>query len=71
MIPPAKRGCRPREVKLREVLNACRYVPSTGCQWKALPKVLPPKSTAHADFMLWECNGTLKRASSLIRLTSC
>src|SRR5476649_1221295 len=61
MIPPAKRGGRPREVNLREVLNAIFYVLSTGCQWKALPKDLPPKSTAHAYFMLWDWDGTLER----------
>src|SRR6202795_2657145 len=48
-IPPAKRGGRRREVNVREVLNAIFYVLSTGCQWQALPKDLPPKSTAHAD----------------------
>jgi transposase len=61
MIPPAKRGGRPREVDLREVLNAIFYVLSTGCQWPALPKDLPPKSTAHAYFMLWDWDGTLER----------
>src|ERR1700731_2120534 len=45
-IPPAKRGGRRREVNVREVLNAIFYVLSTGCQWQALPKDLPPKSTA-------------------------
>lgn len=60
MIPPAKRGGRPREVNLREVLNAIFYVLSTGCQWPALPKDLPPKSTAHSYFMLWEWDGTLE-----------
>src|SRR5215475_9897564 len=44
MIPPAKRGGRPRDVNVREVLNAIFYVLSTGCQWQALPKDLPPKS---------------------------
>jgi transposase len=34
-----------REVNVREVLNAVFYVLSTGCQWQALPKDLPPKST--------------------------
>jgi transposase len=33
-IPPAKRGGRPREVNVREVLNAIFYVLSTGCQWR-------------------------------------
>src|SRR4051812_23118979 len=42
-IPPAKRGGRRREVNVREVLNAIFYVLSTGCQWQALPKDLPPR----------------------------
>ena len=61
MIPPAKRGGRRREVNVREVLNAIFYVLSTGCQWQALPKDLPPKSTAHYYFMLWDWDGTLER----------
>ena len=61
MIPPAKRGGRRREVNVREVLNAICSVLSTGCQWQAVPKDLPPKSTAHEDFMLWERDGTLER----------
>ncbi|MFZ0071838.1 MAG: IS5 family transposase [Xanthobacteraceae bacterium] len=61
MIPPAKRGGRPRDVNVREVLNAIFYVLSTGCQWQALPKDLPPKSTAHYYFMLWDWDGTLAR----------
>ena len=61
MIPPARRGGRPRDVNVREVLNAILYVLSTGCQWQALPKDLPPKSTAHHYFMLWDWDGTLER----------
>jgi transposase len=44
MIPPAKRGGRRRSVNVRGVLNGISYVLWTGCQWKALPKDLPPKS---------------------------
>ena len=61
MIAPAKRGGRRRKVNIREVLNAIFYVLSTGCQWQALPKDLPPKSTAHSYFMLWDWDGTLER----------
>src|SRR5450755_4584741 len=61
LIPPARRGGRKRSVDVREVLNAIFYVLSTGCQWKALPKDLPPKSTAHFYFMLWDWDGTLER----------
>jgi transposase len=60
-IPPAKHGGRRREVNVREVLSAIFYVLSTGCQWQALPKDLPPKSTAHSYFMLWDWDGTLER----------
>jgi transposase len=61
LIPPARRGGRRRSVNVREVINAIFYVLSTGCQWKALPKDLPPKSTAHFYFMLWDWDGTLER----------
>ncbi len=61
LIPPAKRGGRRREVNVREVLNGIFYVLATGCQWPALPKDLPPKSTVHHYFMLWEWDGTLER----------
>jgi transposase len=61
MIRPAKRGGRPRSVDVREVLNAIFYVLWTGCQWKALPKDLPPRSTVWEYLDLWEWDGTLAR----------
>jgi transposase len=61
LIPPAKRGGRKRTVTVREVLNGLFYVLSTGCQWGALPKDLPPKSTVYDYFDLWEWDGTLER----------
>ncbi len=61
MIPPAKRGGRKRSVDVREVLNGIFTVLSTGCQWNALPKDLPPKSTVYDYFDLWEWDGTLER----------
>src|SRR4029077_11243421 len=60
MIPPPKRGGGNRTVNIREVLNGIFYVLWTGCQWKALPKDLPPKSTVHWYFMLWNWDGTLE-----------
>lgn len=60
-IPPAKHGGRKRSVNVREVLNAIFYVLSTGCQWNALPKDLPPKSTVYGYLDLWDWDGTLER----------
>ena len=61
LIPPAKRGGRRRGIDIREVLNGLLYVLSTGCQWAAMPKDLPPKSTVYDYFDLWSWNGTLAR----------
>ena len=39
-IPPAKHGGRKRPVEP----NGVMYVPGTGCQWRYVPKDLPPKN---------------------------
>ena len=43
---PAATG-RPRDVDLREVLNAVRYLVRTGCGWRMLPKDFPPWQTVY------------------------
>src|SRR5436853_6035030 len=53
-IPPAKHGGRKREVDEREIANGIMYVLSTGCQWRAIPKDLPPRSTVYDYFCLWQ-----------------
>ena len=53
-IRGAKRDGRPRTANVHEVVNAIFYVLSTGCQWQALPKNLPPKSTVWGYFSRWE-----------------
>ncbi len=61
LIPPAKRGGGKRRVNMREVVNGVMYILSTGCQWRYLPKDLPPKSTVYDYFSLWHRAGTLDR----------
>jgi transposase len=61
LIPPAKRGGAKRTVDVREVVNGLMYILGTGCQWRAIPKDLPPRSTLHGYFELWEWDGTLAR----------
>ncbi|HEY1864470.1 MAG TPA: IS5 family transposase [Roseiarcus sp.] len=61
LIPPAKRGGNRRHVDVREVVNGLMYILSTGCQWRAIPKDLPPRSTLHDYFDLWSWDGTLER----------
>ena len=66
LIPPAKRGGNKRTVNLREVVNGLMYVLSTGCQWRAIPKDLPPRSTVHDYFDLWSWDGTLDRIHDVL-----
>ena len=67
LIPKAKRGGRRRSVSVREVLNGLFYVLSTGCQWAAIPRDLPPRSTVHSYFKLWEWDGTLEKIHDTLR----
>lgn len=43
---PAKTGRR-REIELREVVNAIRYLARTGCGWRMLPVNFPPWPTVY------------------------
>jgi putative transposase len=52
-LPARYRIGRPREVDLRVVMNAILYILATGCQWRALPKDFPPRSTVQYYFYLW------------------
>src|SRR5271169_7001663 len=61
LIPPARRGGRRREVVVRDLVNGLKYVLSTGCQWRYIPKDLPPKSTVYRYFCDWSYDGTLDR----------
>ena len=61
LIPPAKPGGNQRTVVMREVVNGLMYVLSTGCQWAAMPKDLPPRSTVNGYFRRWTDDGTLDR----------
>ena len=55
----AKVGRRP--LCRRWIVNAILYVNRTGCQWRYLPKDLPPKSMVHDYLTRWNHDGTLER----------
>ena len=58
-IPPPASCGRTRETSMREVVYAIFYIAQTGCQWRLLPKNLPPYTT--------QCSGisTLGRPSTI------
>jgi transposase len=50
-----------RTANMREVINGVMYVLSTGCQWRYIPKDLPPRSTVYDYFSRWGYDGTLEK----------
>src|SRR5258708_36583989 len=58
LIPPARRGGNKRHVDEREVMNGIMYILSTGCQWRGIPKNLPPPRTVPDYLDFWGYDGT-------------
>ena len=46
---------------MREVVNGLMYILEHGCQWRAIPKDLPPSTTLYDYLELWSWDGTLER----------
>lgn len=66
LIPVSRVG-RPREVEMREVLNAIFYINRSGCQWDMLPHDLPARSTVNDYFTRWKDDGTWQRINDALR----
>src|SRR3954468_18411523 len=64
---PVYPGGRPRKTDVRDVVNGIFYILRTGCQWRYLPVVFPPKSTVWRYFDEWRHNGTLDTIHDLLR----
>jgi putative transposase len=63
--PPCHLG-RPREVDLRTVVNAILFLLTSGCQWRALPKDFPPRSTVQYYFYLWRDQRLWRRINLML-----
>src|ERR671926_636118 len=59
-MPRAPRRGRPRTTDLRAVVNAIFYLAQSGCQWRLLPKEVPPFTTVQGYFYRWRDDGTWK-----------
>src|SRR5580704_3740720 len=68
VIPPPKPGGRPRQVDMREVVNAMFYLVRSGCQWELLPHDLPPKSSVYGYFAAWRDDGTWQLINDVLRM---
>lgn len=52
---------RKRELDLRNVVNAIRWINETGCQWRNLPEPFPDWSAVYYYFRKWKHDGTLRK----------
>jgi putative transposase len=57
---------RPRELDLRQVVNAILYLNRTGCQWEMLPREIGPWSSVYYYFRKWRRDGTWERVNAAL-----
>jgi putative transposase len=58
---------RPRQVDLREVLNAIFYLNKTGCQWRYLPKCFPSHTLISYYYHKWIDHNIFEQINTQIR----
>ena len=58
---------RPRQVDLREVINAIFYLNKTGCQWRYLPKCFPSYTLVSYYYHKWVDRDILEQINTEIR----
>ncbi len=57
LLPPPQRIGHPREVNLKEILNAIFYWADNGIKWRAMPHDFPPWQTVYGYFRSWVRTG--------------
>lgn len=67
LIPEPKRGGRPRQMDMWEVLNALFYVLVEGVRWRALPGDFPAWQTVYTYFRNWRQDGTWLKIHDQLR----
>lgn len=68
VLNQSKQG-RPRQVDLREIVNAIFYVLRTGCAWRLLPHDFPAWQTVYGYFRRWRDSGLWAQLNDALRET--
>ena len=63
LLPPENCIGSPREVELREVVNAVMYVNDNGIKWRAMPHDLPAWQTVYGYFRRWSQTGVWEQVN--------
>jgi len=64
-FPTKKRG-HPRKWAIWQIINAILYVTRTGCQWRMMPKDLPPWQTVYGYFWRWTKSGVWQQINETL-----
>lgn len=71
LLPPVKSngkaGGRPRQIDIREILNAIFYLLRSGCSWRMIPHDFPEWQTVRDYFDAWKKDGTWKNIHDTLR----
>jgi putative transposase len=67
LIPVAKTGGRPRNVDMREIVNAIFYILRSGCAWRMLPHDFPAWQTVYGYFRTWRKAGMWEQMNAALR----
>lgn len=67
LIPKAKTLGRPRQLDMREVINAILYVDVGGIKWRMLPHDFPKWKSVYHYFRLWRDQGVWQRIHDTLR----
>nr|WP_245594392.1 transposase [Actinospica robiniae] len=57
--------------EMREIVNPILCQTGTSCQWRYLPRDLPPYGAVYYYFALWRKDGTDKQIHDLLRMQVC
>lgn len=66
VLKVSRRG-RPRQVNLREIINAINYVLRTGCAWRLLPHDFPAWQTVYGYFRRWRDSQVWEQLNDVLR----
>ena len=66
-LPADASGGRPREIPLREILDAYWYILRAGCAWRLLPHDFPKWQTVYSQIRRWKVAGVWEALHARVR----
>jgi putative transposase len=67
LLPPPNKEGKPRDVNIRDVIDAINYLLKSGCTWRLIPHDFPKWQLVYYYFKLWKKKGVWKRLHNKLR----